>query len=120
MINIPLQDFLKEFEGQDASPMVERMKRAKAAAWYRVAYDSRMSCLPVMPAPASPGRGNQVMLPRQLYSFGWIPFDILMEVKAERIAAKANAAANCAPAAPAKRSSARNSLAEALASIKVT
>ena len=103
--------------------MVERMKRAKAAAWYRVAYDARMSCLPVTPAPvSSPGRGHQVVLPRQLYSFGWIPFDILMEVKAERLAAKTSAAANCAPAAPAgaRRSSARSSLAEALARVKVT
>lgn len=103
--------------------MVERMKRAKAAAWYRVAYDTRMSCLPVMPAPmASPRRGNQVMLPRQLYSFGWIPFDILMEVKAERLAAKATAAGTCAQTAPVttRRSSARNSLAEALAGVKVS
>lgn len=115
------QEFLQEFEKQDPSPMVERMKRAKAAAWYRVAYDPRMTCLPATPAPlSSPGRGPQVMLPRQLYSFGWIPFDILMEVKTERMAAKAQA--QRAPAAPAaaRRSSARNSLAQALASIEVT
>lgn len=96
--------------------MVHRMKRAKAAAWYRVAYDLKFSLLPPAP-PASPGRDGTIsapIVPRQFYSFGWIPHEILVEVKQERLAEKnQNKAAAAAPAPP--RSSVRNSLADVFA-----
>lgn len=106
---------MKEFATQENTPTVQRFKRAKASAWYRVAYDLKYSLLPPAP-PISPGReGSGPVIPRQFFSFGWIPYEILIEIKQEKLAEKKQPVAVPSEPARAVRSSVRGGLEDVFA-----
>lgn len=95
----PTQEFCAEFEGREAGPQLEADQQAKAYAWYYAAYQgSAADALIQSKSPSNRQQRRDWQHRRSLFSFGWIPFRILLGIKQQAMERRRAAAALAPPA----------------------